>query len=72
MKCVICNQEFDSCKKIARHIRDKHNISTKEYYNIAVYVWSILDVRKFKYARDNKLNYLAFYTEDDLKNWFYS
>lgn len=60
--------DSDKDKEIVEYWKSKHS----QYYNIAVYVWSILDVRKFKYAKDNKLNYLAFYTEDDLKNWFYS
>lgn len=30
MECVICNQEFDTWKKIAKHIKDKHNIRKLE------------------------------------------
>ena len=33
MKCGICNQEFDTFRKIARHIKDKHKMSTKDYYD---------------------------------------
>ena len=32
-----------------------------EYYDNAVYVWSYLDLKKQKIAKENKLNYLAIY-----------
>ena len=53
---------------ILENWKNKHT----KYYSIVAYVWSILDVKKFEYAKTNNLNYLAFYTEDDFKKWFYS
>ena len=52
--------------KIIDFYKTKH----KKYYDIAIYVWSILDVKKLQIAKENKLNYLSFYTENDFISWF--
>ena len=52
--------------KIIDFYKTKHT----KYYDIAIYVWSILDVKKLQIAKENKLNYLAFYTENDFISWF--
>ena len=33
MNCKICNKEFDIIKKLARHIKDTHKMTTQEYYD---------------------------------------
>ena len=32
--CKICNETFKSCQSLARHIKDKHNMSTKDYFDL--------------------------------------
>jgi hypothetical protein len=46
-------------KKIITHNINKPN--KKSFYEIAKYVWTDLDVRKRKIAKDNNLNYLELY-----------
>ena len=40
-----------------------------EYYNNAINTWTIRDVIKYNIAKQNKLNYLIFYSILDLQNW---
>lgn len=39
------------------------------YYNVAVQVWSIRDVLKLQTAKDNNLNYLVFYNQQEVDAW---
>lgn len=40
-----------------------------EYFNNAINTWSNLDVNKRETAKKNKLNYLEFYSLDDVRKW---
>ena len=40
-----------------------------QYYNNAINTWTNLDVNKYNIAKQNKLNYLIFYTIFELQNW---
>lgn len=44
--------------------RWKKKAETSDYYKNAVYVWTDLDIRKQKTARENKLNYKTIYLKD--------
>lgn len=33
MKCHICDNQFDSARKLSKHFRDQHNISSQDYYD---------------------------------------
>ena len=35
-----------------------------------IYTWTDLDVRKRQCAKDNNLNWLAFYLYDDFYKWY--
>ena len=39
---------------------------TSAFYKKAIYTWTDLDVRKLKAAQENKLNYFAYYSEEEL------
>lgn len=41
----------------------------KNYYDIAIYVWTKLDPAKRKIAKKNNLNWLEFFSEQDVINW---
>lgn len=41
--------------------------SNQKFYKIAIYVWTELDVLKYKTAVDNKLNYRRYYYSDEIK-----
>lgn len=43
---------------------NKHNL-----YEIAIYVWTKLDVMKRKTASDNHLKYIVFWNEEDAEKW---
>lgn len=44
------------------------NKNTK-FYNIAIYVWTVLDPLKLKIATENKLNYKIFWNLDEVKKF---
>lgn len=43
---------------------DKENM-----YTVKLYTWTDLDVRKFECAKQNKLNWLCFYSYNDFNEW---
>ena len=52
---------------------EKHRQSgsnAKNSYDLAIYVWTDLDVRKKRLAAANGLNYVVFWTEDEAYDWF--
>ena len=52
--------------KIVEKLKKKNS----KYYNLAIHVWTNLDVRKLNTFKKNKLNYKIFYTIEQFKNWF--
>ena len=42
---------------------------TSQFYQNAIYTWTDLDVRKRQCAIDNKLNWLCFYSFEELESW---
>lgn len=43
---------------------------TSDFYKRAIEIWTKLDVLKYNTAKNNKLNYLTFYSVDSLMNYF--
>jgi len=41
----------------------------KDYFKIAIYVWTDLDVRKLKAFKDNNLNYKIFWNIKEVEDW---
>lgn len=52
-------------------LRRRLTASTKKHctYKQAIYVWTQLDPKKLRMAKENNLNFKAFYSIDDLKTW---
>ena len=42
---------------------------TNKYYKTAIYVWTKLDLEKYKYAKQNKLKYIIFWNLNEFDNW---
>ena len=50
----------------------KEKAKTSDFYKNAIDTWTIRDVKKRQCAIDNKLNWLAFYSIDDVENFLKS
>lgn len=51
-------------------IATKNNWSNKSnYFNNAINTWTIRDVEKRKYAKENKLNYVVLWKYEELQEW---
>ena len=48
----------------------KEKSLTSKFYKSALTVWTERDIKKFKYATENNLNYLAFYTWNEFLKWY--
>lgn len=48
----------------------KEKSLTKSFYNVAIEVWTIYDVKKRTIAKDNNINYIEFFTIEDFYKWF--
>lgn len=46
----------------------KQKAENSDYYKNAIYTWTVLDVKKQKIAKENKLNYLCIYNLEDYNN----
>ena len=44
----------------------KKKAITSKYYKNAIYVWTILDLKKLQLAKDNHLNYIALFTDKEI------
>lgn len=52
--------------KLIEYWKSKHT----KYYSNAINTWTNLDVRKYKIAKKNNLNYLVFYDHKNFLEWF--
>ena len=57
----ICNRQLTRWKEKAKD---------SKFYKNAIYTWIDLDVRKRNTAKENKLNWLCFYTEKEFMEWY--
>ena len=60
----------NNIKDLITKCKWKQKAKTSKYYNIALDVWCNRDVKKFKHAKKNNLNYKVFYNEKEFKDWF--
>ena len=63
------NHPFDpnDAKDVEKLKMWEEKSSNHKFYKIAIYVWTELDVLKYKTAVDNKLNYRRYYYSDEIK-----
>lgn len=59
------NPNNDSHLEILKQWKQKNT----KFYNNAIEVWTKRDVKKMKTAKENKLNYLVFYTFEEALKW---
>ena len=59
------NQEHQEILKIWQE-----KAKTSKFYQKAIEVWTISDVKKRKIAEENNLNWLEFFTLEEFKEWF--
>lgn len=57
------NTDLDN--QIIQYWKSKHN----KYYNKAIYCWTIKDPLKRKIAKENNINFIEFFTEEDFNLW---
>ena len=61
---------FTGCDKdLEKLILWQQKAQTSKYYQNAIETWTKRDPTKYKTAQDNCLNYLVFYTQNDLEIW---
>ena len=63
--------DYNEIKKLkykSEQIKKIRNVK-KTQYDMIIYTWSDLDVRKRNTAQSNNLNYKEFYSLDELKKW---
>ena len=48
----------------------KEKSVTSKFYKSALTVWTERDIKKFKYATENNLNYLVFYNWNEFLEWY--
>lgn len=51
---------------------ERHKMGKESQYDKIIYVWTDLDVKKRNIAKENNLNYIEFWTVDELKKWLSS
>lgn len=61
-------KEIEILNNKSKEIKLKTGIN-KTQYDVIIYTWSDLDVRKRNKAKENDLNFLEFYTLNELKEW---
>ena len=49
-------------------MKSKHS----KYYDNAIEIWTVRDVKKHEVALKNGLNYVVFWTLDDVESYVYS
>lgn len=51
-------------------IVNKWKSKNTKYYNKAIETWTIRDIKKDKYVKENNLHYVSLYNEDDVSNFY--
>lgn len=47
----------------------KEKSKTSKYYKIAIHTWTDLDIRKQEYVKQNNLNHIIFWNDNDVNNF---
>lgn len=55
--------------ELINKIKDKSNKKQKDAYYTAINTWTVKDVAKRKWAKDNNLNWIEFFTIDEFDKW---
>ena len=68
------NHKFDENNKndIIKLQNWKEKAKISDFYKRCIDIWTRLDPLKFNIAKQNKLNYLVFYTKQDFYKYFYN
>lgn len=61
--------KFDANNPHDTEVVESWKAKNKKYYDVAVYVWTVNDIRKFEAVERNKLNYVAVYNMNELDEW---
>ena len=62
---------FESSKSDLQKLSKwKNNSIHSKYYEVAIHTWTIRDVNKRTIAKENKLNWIEFFTMKDFLSWF--
>lgn len=64
-----CLFDINSKENQDKLVRWKEKAETSKFYQKAIDVWTIKDLQKFKIAKENNLNYKAFYTLEEAEKW---
>lgn len=57
-------------QKILQELKNKTNNNPKSYYANVIKVWTISDVKKRKFVKENKLNWMEFFNINEFNKWF--
>lgn len=68
-KIYNCHCPYDSKNKIHNNLVKYWKSKDTKFYNSAIYIWTINDPLKRKIAKENKLNWIEFFSLFDFKNW---
>lgn len=60
---------FDEKNQEHINLLQKWQQKNTKYYQNAIHVWTDLDIRKLKIAKENNINRLVFYKKQDFENW---
>lgn len=63
-------EPFDNNNIVHIKILNKWKSRNTKYYNTAVYVWTITDVKKIECFKKNNLNYKIFYNLEQFYQWY--
>lgn len=64
-----CLGSYDKNNSEHQKILKLYKKKNTNYYNTAIYVWTILDVKKLETFKKNNLNYKIFWTVNEVENW---
>jgi len=72
---IECNYHWTHGGKIYKGTEEDNQLLQKwkdkntQYYNNAINTWTNLDIKKYKIAKENNLNYIIFWNIEELKKW---
>ena len=68
-----CLEDLNEVKRLKSKNQTRINSKgqkVKSFYAVVLEVWTMRDVKKLQCAKNNQLNYLMFYTEQEFLVWF--
>jgi csr/mutH/archaeal HJR family nuclease len=61
--------DIDRLNSIKEKIENASSSKSKAFFKQLIYVWTDLDIRKYKVAEENHLNYIVWYNEEQANDW---